>query len=118
MCYSSIPFIWGFRLTKNIWGKSPNHAQRLRNKYTVFTICDIVALRSLSPIFMIGELQTCSWSRKKKIWRRFHCQYLGLCEDSKKGKILYLKPPAGLEPAISGLGGRCLIHWATEAIYN
>ena len=25
------------------------------------------------------------------------------------------KPPAGLEPAIPGLGGRCLIHWATEA---
>ena len=27
-----------------------------------------------------------------------------------------LEPPAGLEPAIPGLGGRCLIHWATEAI--
>ena len=26
------------------------------------------------------------------------------------------EPPAGLEPAIPGLGGRCLIHWATEAI--
>ena len=25
------------------------------------------------------------------------------------------QPPAGLEPAIPGLGGRCLIHWATEA---
>ena len=25
------------------------------------------------------------------------------------------EPPAGLEPAIPGLGGRCLIHWATEA---
>ena len=24
-------------------------------------------------------------------------------------------PPTGLEPAIPGLGGRCLIHWATEA---
>ena len=33
-------------------------------------------------------------------------------------KLLYLKthyPPTGLEPAIPGLGGRCLIHWATEA---
>ena len=29
-----------------------------------------------------------------------------------------LEPPAGLEPAIPGLGGRCLIHWATEAISN
>ena len=28
------------------------------------------------------------------------------------------EPPAGLEPAIPGLGGRCLIHWATEAIAN
>ena len=27
------------------------------------------------------------------------------------------EPPAGLEPAIPGLGGRCLIHWATEATY-
>ena len=27
-----------------------------------------------------------------------------------------VEPPAGLEPAIPGLGGRCLIHWATEAI--
>ena len=27
----------------------------------------------------------------------------------------YHEPPAGLEPAIPGLGGRCLIHWATEA---
>ena len=27
-------------------------------------------------------------------------------------------PPAGLEPAIPGLGGRCLIHWATEAAYD
>lgn len=26
------------------------------------------------------------------------------------------QPPAGLEPAIPGLGGRCLIHWATEAV--
>ena len=24
----------------------------------------------------------------------------------------------GLEPAIPGLGGRCLIHWATEAYIN
>ena len=28
------------------------------------------------------------------------------------------EPPAGLEPAIPGLGGRCLIHWATEATSN
>ena len=27
------------------------------------------------------------------------------------------EPPAGLEPAILGLGGRCLIHWATEATH-
>ena len=27
-------------------------------------------------------------------------------------------PPTGLEPAIPGLGGRCLIHWATEAYIN
>lgn len=33
-------------------------------------------------------------------------------------KVLKKKnqPPAGLEPAIPGLGGRCLIHWATEAV--
>ena len=24
-------------------------------------------------------------------------------------------PPTGVEPAIPGLGGRCRIHWATEA---
>jgi hypothetical protein len=25
-------------------------------------------------------------------------------------------PPMGLEPTIPGLGGRCLIRWATEAV--
>ena len=33
-----------------------------------------------------------------------------LLKEKKKSE-----PPAGLEPAIPGLGGRCLIHWATEA---
>ena len=28
------------------------------------------------------------------------------------------EPPAGLEPAIPGLGGRCRIHWATGASYK
>ena len=32
----------------------------------------------------------------------------------KKEKV-FCQPPARLEPAIPGLGGRCLIHWATVA---
>ena len=36
------------------------------------------------------------------------------CHPPKGSK--YGEPPAGLEPAILGLGGRCLIHWATEAM--
>ena len=32
-------------------------------------------------------------------------------KESSKNSL----PPTGLEPAIPGLGGRCLIHWATEA---
>lgn len=43
-----------------------------------------------------------------------------LPDESKMCLIKVLKkknqPPAGLEPAIPGLGGRCLIHWATEAV--
>ena len=37
-----------------------------------------------------------------------------LCIGSFWFKKIF-QPPAGLEPAIPGLGGRCLIHWATEA---
>lgn len=33
----------------------------------------------------------------------------------KKKIKLILIPPTGLEPAIRGLGGRCLIHLATKA---
>ena len=36
-----------------------------------------------------------------------------ICEIKKFKKNL---PATGLEPAIPGLGGRCLIHWATRAI--
>lgn len=43
-----------------------------------------------------------------------------LCEKVHLGRICCKAsknclPPTGLEPAIPGLGGRCLIHWATEA---
>lgn len=64
-------------------------------------------------------------------WQHTYFQYLAdavkktvkrliLPDESKMCLIKVLKkknqPPAGLEPAIPGLGGRCLIHWATEAV--
>ena len=48
---------------------------------------------------------------------------IGMCMNiiNLRGKkelaCCFNQPPAGLEPAIPGLGGRCLIHWATEAMY-
>lgn len=59
----------------------------------------------------------------------FKCRYVAtitaffstdLCEKVHLGRICCnasknCLPPTGLEPAIPGLGGRCLIHWATEA---
>ena len=44
----------------------------------------------------------------------YNAQYMG-CDAIENYGFL---PPTGLEPAIPGLGGRCLIHWATEAIIN
>ena len=38
------------------------------------------------------------------------------CQQRPTFKENTLEPPAGLEPAILALGGRCLIHWATEAV--
>ena len=41
----------------------------------------------------------------------YNAQYMG-CDAIENYGFL---PPTGLEPAIPGLEGRCLIHWATEA---
>ena len=62
-------------------------------------------------------------------WRRQHfrrraAKCLPVHEKIKWRKVMSTKatesvePPAGLEPAIPGLGGRSLIHWATEAVYS
>ena len=41
-------------------------------------------------------------------------KYLKIISSVKKRKPK-ATPPTGLEPAIFGLGGRCVIHYATEA---
>ena len=53
---------------------SPNRAQLfVRNKYTVFTMGSIVALRSINKFFS-GELQFCSYSEYSK--KEFITQYV------------------------------------------
>ena len=45
--------------------------------------------------------------------------YFSTEDQSNQSYIIIAKingtPPTGVEPAIPGLGGRCRIHWATEA---
>ena len=41
------------------------------------------------------------------------CRFVGACGGRFRSRRVVQMTPAGLEPAIPGSVGRCLIHWAT-----
>jgi hypothetical protein len=41
------------------------------------------------------------------------CRFVGACGERFRSRRVVQMTPAGLEPAIPGSVGRCLIHWAT-----
>ena len=98
-----------------------SHGGSNRCCQTLYCIGSLLFLRSLLPLLFLSfsfcgavlgaprgpvGKHTASWQLQQ------HITLPELCVSSRRRRFVYMTP-AGLEPAIPGSVGRCLIHWAT-----